>query len=212
MARMQLTQDQLREHLREQIGFLKASAVSFDAGHTGEAKRMAVTLRVLLHQTAVSHSLLGLLGIRQQEFVDSAYDYNPRNLLSHHGLVGMSICNTGASYVAFLDDSQRINQRLVFSKWWDKLIIVDQAGGKLTRKQLVLAMSNQDGGAHVDPSLDEVYHNLKLNNSLGWIVVRHENSGTEYGLADAELFSVRQIAHEVLRTLDPEYPFQSRAA
>jgi hypothetical protein len=51
----------LLANLAESIDFLNLSASSFDNGYEAEAKRLAVTLRVLLHDTAQSHSLLGLL-------------------------------------------------------------------------------------------------------------------------------------------------------
>ena len=49
----------LAELLREQIGFIERSAAAFDEGHEEEAKRIAVVLRVLLHDTPQSTSLLG---------------------------------------------------------------------------------------------------------------------------------------------------------
>jgi hypothetical protein len=200
LSKYQQTKSDLEAHLAEQLEFMKLSVDSFDAGHLGEAKRLAVSTRVLLHQTAVSQCLLGQLGLRQQDFVDTAHPYNPRNLLSHHGLVGMKL-GRETSYVAFLDEPPR---RLVkFSDWWDSnLIIADRRGGSFTRRGLVLALSNKDGGAHVDPQLDQTYANLKLHNSMGWTV---GSSGQESPLPDVELHSMRQIAHEVLATLIPNY-------
>jgi hypothetical protein len=48
------TRDELREFLDEQIEFLVRSNELFDQGHLSEAKRLAVTLRVLFHHTADS--------------------------------------------------------------------------------------------------------------------------------------------------------------
>jgi hypothetical protein len=53
-------QQELIEHLKEQIGFLLSSSQSFDAGYASEGKRIAVVLRVLLHDTNKSQSLLKL--------------------------------------------------------------------------------------------------------------------------------------------------------
>lgn len=58
-------------------------------------------------------------------------------------------------------------------------------------------MANQDGGAHVDPSLDAKYAALTRSNSVGWMAsdgVRQEP------LNDIELHSVRQIAFEFLES------------
>jgi hypothetical protein len=46
------------------MSFLRSSSASYDAGRFGEAKRLAVVLRILLHDTARSLSLLHALGIK----------------------------------------------------------------------------------------------------------------------------------------------------
>jgi hypothetical protein len=51
--------------LQEQMGFLQRSADLFDSGVTEEALRLAVTLRVLLHDTSASLSLLTQLDVKQ---------------------------------------------------------------------------------------------------------------------------------------------------
>jgi hypothetical protein len=42
-------------------------------------ERLAVSLRVLLHDTNTSHSLLGQLGKKNIKFVDAALDFDPKN-------------------------------------------------------------------------------------------------------------------------------------
>lgn len=59
MAKRQRGLHELEELFAEQIQFLEASAMAFDQGFEGEAKRLAVTVRVLLHDTDRSHALLG---------------------------------------------------------------------------------------------------------------------------------------------------------
>ena len=49
MAKHRQTDPELMEHLHEQMGFLRRSAEHYDAGDFSEAKRLATTLRVLLH-------------------------------------------------------------------------------------------------------------------------------------------------------------------
>jgi hypothetical protein len=95
---------ELMGHLNEQFHFLKASASSFDNGFSGEAKRLAVTIRVLLHDTQNSKSLLGLLKIKKVFcFFDSSFDLDKKNTVSHLGLVGTSFSPGKASHYAFLD-------------------------------------------------------------------------------------------------------------
>ena len=66
------TEDELRTHLQEQVRFLKTSAESFDKGDRTEAKRLAVAVRILFHDTKHSLSLLGQLGLKSCSFLDTA--------------------------------------------------------------------------------------------------------------------------------------------
>ena len=43
------TQDDLRKHLEDQIHFLQSSSSAYDQGTLAEAKRLAVAIRVLVH-------------------------------------------------------------------------------------------------------------------------------------------------------------------
>jgi hypothetical protein len=54
----------------------------------------------------------------------------------------------------------------------------------------------------VDPELSDAYASLSRRKGLG--VLSGTNVDSE-PLLEAELFAVRQITHEVLRTLDPPY-------
>ena len=67
----------------------------------------------------------------------------------------------------------------------------------------MLHLANQDGGAHVDPKLDVAYAHIARTPGLGWTVANIGPGGTttEPFTGRAELASMRQIAHEVLRTL-----------
>lgn len=59
------TREKLLELFEEQIEFLEASNERFDSGKISEAKRLAVTLRVLFHNTRMSHALIHQLGFDQ---------------------------------------------------------------------------------------------------------------------------------------------------
>lgn len=61
-AKVPLTPEELQAHLAEQLGFLERSADAFDNGYEDEAKRMATAIRVLVHDTNQSISLLKQLG------------------------------------------------------------------------------------------------------------------------------------------------------
>ena len=206
------TKDELKSHLREQIEFLKRSSQAYDEGCTSEAKRLAVAIRLLLHDTQNSTSLLILLKRKDILFYDTSLDYNPNNLLPTMGLImtKFTITKTGqkrAEYVPPLDDgppTRYTKGKITFEKWWNKIVFADSKGNKLTRRNLVLAVSNKDGGAHVNHRLDKEYADMTRFDSLGLRFI--QNGNKRYFATHPELASVRQISHEVLKSLKDEFP------
>jgi len=59
-----------------------------------------------------------------------------------------------------------------FVQWWNDPVLKDQQGRTFNRRELILNVADTDGGAHVDPELDEKYMELSRKNSLGWIFTR----------------------------------------
>lgn len=199
------SQAELSQHLQDHLGFLHASADAYDQGFDGEAKRLAVSVRVLVHDTNTSKSLLGQLGQKNIHFLDSACPVVQGNQNTHSGLVKTSLSlSMGVRYVAFLDDVPHGQNRTIdFDTWWNSTVFIDANGKKLSRKDLVLAVANQDGGAHVDPSLNQTYADLSRNNSLGWVFSDGKN--TQQPMEGPERAAIRQIAHEFLKSLIPGY-------
>jgi len=65
------SQEELQQHLRDTIQALELSSRAFDEGFEGEAKRLAAAIRVLVHDTDSSKSLLGQLGQKTISFYDT---------------------------------------------------------------------------------------------------------------------------------------------
>lgn len=211
MSRYTQTKDELLAHLKDQIAFMKQSADSYDNGFEGDAKRLAVVIRVLVHDTQKSISLLSSLNKKNINFYDSASDYDPnRVVVSHSGLVlkKFTFPQGGGEYEAPLDDlppSMNKDRKANFDQWWDKKIVIrDNQKNTFTRKDLVTDVANTEGGAHVDPNLDQAYANLSRFHSLGWKFFRSDVA--EDFKNNPVLPSIRQIAHEVLKTLKDEFP------
>lgn len=196
-----LSQIELQEHLKEQIKFLLASGESYDNGFDGEAKRMAVAIRVLVHDTKNSCSLLGQLGLKERDFLSTCMDYDPLSATPHGGLVYIYTASKEPKYIAMLDDSGT-QKHIPFEEWWNEIVFVDSNKGMLTRKDIILTAADQDGGAHVDPKLDETYARLSRQNSMGWILT---NGSQSIPLEHPERTAIRQITHELLKTLIPDY-------
>jgi hypothetical protein len=163
MAREQ-TDAEIIRHLVEQVGFLRRSAAAYDAGDTDEAKRLATTARVLCHDGRSSRSLLGQLGLLNElRFIDTVPELDepeaparaPDNDVTITAtLFSSPLAPIGGGPQGFapqLDRAQRSRPKS-FQDWWGTVVIEDPKN-KLTRRDVVLALANQDAGAHVDPEL-----------------------------------------------------------
>lgn len=202
MATIARTQTELDVLLEEQLDFLKLSCASFDNGFEGEIKRLAVSVRVLVHDTNASTSLLTLSHRKNTNFLDTSDPYDDENVLSHSSLVQIHMSSSGANPKAHLDDDIQSNW-IDFDAWWNGIVLVDSKKNEFSRKNIVLYLANKDGGAHVDHEIDEKYHDLRTKNSLGWITVLGD--GREIAGKDHVPATMRQVAHELIRSLDSRY-------
>jgi hypothetical protein len=196
------TNEELERQFQEQLKFVRRSAEYFDQGEVSEAKRIAVSLRVLLHQTKQSHSLLTQTGRTGQLFYSSIEPDDDDNILAYAPLVGLATTSSGATVVPRLDDFvSGTEQRIPFVAWWEQTAYRDKRDRKLSRRELTLTMANQDGGAHVDPGLDPRYHGLSRGPGVD---VQAFVGDEAWEFSGTELASVRQIGHEVLKSFDPK--------
>ncbi len=198
--------EKLKEHYDDQISFLMSSCESFDRGFDGEAKRLAIALRILLHDTRYSKSLLSQLNLKNRDFLSTCLPFDKESIVSHSGLYMMALSPEGAKYIPMLDEG--LKKWLPFNEWWEEEIFIEdfknenESRNTLSRKQLITTVADQDGGAHVDPSIDELYY--KFMNDKNFFTINHDGSIT-YIPQKPERVSVRQVAHEVLKTLIPSY-------
>lgn len=207
-----------RAMLREQILLLTSYADSYDAGQRAFAKPMATSLRLLIHHHRNSISLLQQLGLRQGRFFAVAKKVNPKNLLTECKLLVMHITGHGAHYVAWTAPLG-MRQRLPFPEWWSAPVLKGHSGVTMCRRDVITAMADMDGGAHVDPALDKVYHQFRIGELLGWGVVKDETGiGFLVPMADSEPVNgktmdepqyacVRTITHEFLLTMQKYAPW-----
>jgi hypothetical protein len=154
---------QLEDCLKRLINFNNI----YDSGDFSIAKDIAVKLRLLFHNTNKSKSLIRQLKLEHIPFVDTAYPYDPRNLLTHNGLLQLNCINNDFSLGPMLQLSKI--KYVDIDNWWNsKKVLVDKKKNIFTRRLLVLEIADTDGGAHVDPELNESYYDISRANTLGW--------------------------------------------
>lgn len=196
------TQEDFNKHLATQLKFLKLSSKSYDEGFEDEAQRLATAIRVLMHDTNSSTSLLKHMNIQNNiYFISSAPPLIPVNQVSYTGLVSMSI--TGGEGGKYYNNSKNGETMqdfwLGFNDWWNQ-IVIDDKKNVFSRKDLILYAANKEGGAHVDESLNEKYSELTRYNSTGWV---YSDSNISKPFNNDPVFpSIRQIVEEVILSIE----------
>jgi hypothetical protein len=78
----------------------------------------------------------------------------------------------------------------------------DSAETLFSRKDFVLALANQEGGAHVDPQIKEAYDKIANSNSMGWTY--KQGDAPEVPLENPVPYAVRQISYEVIESVQQQ--------
>jgi hypothetical protein len=214
--------DELLQHLEEQRRFMASSAKSFDEGEEAEAKRLATTVRVLVHNTDRSESLLKQLGVQHRvRFLDTWRPPDPPSPGAvtvrrfDAGLAVLQLGSEEARLKAPLEPTEaKIRGPQPFRFWWNQAVIEDLQRERFTRRELILFMANKAGGAHIDPAIKPKFRALTRLNSLGWGTGMNEEGHRYVGvpaspddepLGNPIPANIRQIAFEVEWTLTREF-------
>ena len=175
------------------------------------ALSISTAVRVLVHDTNNSTSLLSHLNRKDIDFLSTNYENHKDPI--HLGLVrkinvGVSDGAGGeAKYWPLCDEryfpSPKEQKYINFEEWWDKEEVFRSNQSKLTRKDLVLSMANKDGGAHFDAKVKEKYDTFRHEWSGGSTLVGIK-SGIARGYDNIPVYpAIRQIGYEILCTLKP---------
>jgi hypothetical protein len=156
--------------LKQQLDFVDRSSQLYDAGHKDEAIRIATSIRVLLHGTPRSTSLLQHLNKTDIKLLTSAPGGGGFGS-GDHTLVALGKARIypdtekieyypqlGNGYPGFY-------QQIDMEKWWNQVVMILDFQ-RMTRRDIVLAAANKDGGAHVDSQLTKEYETLSNYHSI----------------------------------------------
>lgn len=210
---MKIERDHL-DHLVEQLEFMDASCEAYDSGSRSEAKRLATTVRVLVHDTRASKSLLGQIGVKDKvPWADGIIPAILKNLIEEQekGNLGsaslLTMVKLGAGFLENYElikvvpvfDVHPLGDRWVpFDYWWTTARLVDTNEQPISRKQIVLFLANKSGGAHVD-DLPDSWRFITRENGMGFNLSRLE--GKTKADDSPVPAAMRQIAEEVRFTI-----------
>lgn len=204
--RIQRPEGDKLEHLKKQIRFIGKSSREYDLGDADEAANIANHICMIVHDTGMSKSILNQLDKKDIPFYDSAFARHRNDVGSYQGLVVMEMSSNprwGWVPLVFSGDGPDKSWK-PFDEWWNAVILDDRHGVEFSRRDIVLAVRNQDGGAHVDPELDEPYVKMeKLKEFAFQFTAAGQGIKPRVG---AGFSSVRQIGFELLITLEREFP------
>lgn len=217
MLRINREKSDYIELLKEQVDFMVDACEQFDKGKFNAAKLLATNIRTIVHQTKSSTSLLTHLEKQNQiKFYNTSS--MPKKAVYFLSMVFMCVAVKKVPtqvleyepiFLPIFKPKEYHGSRwLEFDKWWNrKIIISDQL--TFTRSEMVRFMANQDGGTHIDDGVVEKYYKIaKATESMFYLTTKSLDQdpyqkGEPYKYLHFAI--VRQIAHELIITLDKEF-------
>jgi hypothetical protein len=159
---MARNKDQVLVKLREQMDLLRTSVRAFYDGKFAESLRIATTIRILIHESSMSKALLNMArpnGLEIPILDHVAHRHDDEVILGF--AVSLRLGPTVAPAVDLGSSHYSLS---TVGAWWNRMVFTfpSLVGTQLIyrRKQVVLVLSNKEGGAHVDPNEDPDYVRL----------------------------------------------------
>lgn len=208
---MNESKDRLQKKLEEQIELLEklCDAYDQDDGYLF-AYSMATSLRLILHDYGKKKSsLLRKIGIKK-----STQYYNPAlitDLASQPSVKG-SACSLISYSIGKSSNKKQVYPILdgmkgeaiysAFDDYWGHTILIDGEGNTLSRGEVIINVTNKDGGAHVQDDLPVKFKKLVKENSMKVFSGKNEEMSP---IDNIELAIIRQISHEVIKSFSLNY-------
>ena len=167
-----------------------------------EAIRMAGSMRLLLHNTKNSTSLLSHLEIDSIQLISTA-PYTPPEIAKRAsyllGLVRLELeANSQPRVYAPLGKSF-FNFPIDFKDWWDQIILVPPNSRYMSRGDLILTCANKDGYAHIDANLPYQYEQL-IDNMVFITYNNPDGAKTRFPIRTIHFMCIRQMSFEILNS------------
>jgi hypothetical protein len=147
----------------------------------------------------------GLLLVGQDERLARLVVTLRQNPLTQAGLTLMKVTTgAGAEWVPRRDvpvpNPAAQPRDVPFGSWWRTTVTKDSAGGTWNRYNMVWAIANKEGGAHVDPNQPIDVRAIEEKNSMAWTY--HDPIVGDKPMSNGPLLpSIRQIAYELEHTM-----------
>lgn len=187
---------ELVEQLRRQLKFIDTSCRAYDLGDVEEALRIAVSLRVLFHDTARSTSLLTHLGKKSLVHLISTIGLGKTNEQLGSSIVlciPVMLSMEGVRPPLGEGPPPRV---VTCDAWWNEVVMSQNQ--RFSRRDVVLSSANQDGGAHVDTTPNR--KTIELREGVGSFTRTIGKTSITEELTDHHFPMLRQFGYEVLNS------------
>ncbi|MFZ6733636.1 hypothetical protein ACO0LG_17045 [Undibacterium sp. Ji42W] len=189
----------LTDHLRRQLSYLRRSCELYDAGHLDEAIRIALVIRVLIHDTPNSASVLHQMGVKTNLKLVTSFGLSnrlPKNFSPTSIIPLFASSQGGGIAVPFTLPTPPI--LFTVDDWWNEEVWKQDS--TLTRRKIILETANKEGGAHVQENAPKVIQELRKGLTQ---VSSVKVGGVEVGTPNNFHFVLnRQFAHELLNSAE----------
>jgi hypothetical protein len=137
--------------LKDQHDLLKDSVNDFFAGVEAKAIEIAVRIRTLVHETSSSHAFLATIDSNYRNR-DIYRRIPPSKKVVFAIPAGIQMSGDGTAKFIKDDFGSGQHELVTLEQWWtDEYLIIGNV--RSSKKDVVLDVSNKDGGAHVDPKV-----------------------------------------------------------
>jgi hypothetical protein len=180
------------------MGFLRTSLRAFYAGDFAESVRIATIIRVLVHESGMSKPLLKQAKPNGLELpiLEHVGEWRGQEEIFSFA-VSVRLGPTVAPAVDLASSHHTLSS---LGGWWNRTVFTFQSriGTQLIyrRKQVVLILSNKEGGAHVDQNEDADYARLLTDLPLSFA-----DYGLQVETPDLARFLTAQSGVEMLECL-----------
>jgi len=200
--------NRFKKYLKRQLHLLRNSCHFFDKGACDEAVRIATCIRVIVHDTGSSTSILKHLDAKDIRLFTTHHEPPKQNGDSGFYSItafAMGVINMGHGgkygYGANLEDfNPNCSAVLPVKQWWNQVVWILDLDARLTRKGLILGAADKDGGAHVDGELEPKYEQLATQS---WGTITVGPKGAEPQRIDVKhmhLMAIRTVGNEILKS------------
>lgn len=179
----------------EQLNFLRSAAELYDNGNRSAIKMATPQLRTLFYKQSYGDILIDLISeINKNQFL-STCKFSDKTVLYGGSVTNAFVDGKYVYLPACYEKGLEVGHYISFEHWWNGRILI-ASDASFTREELVKFIVNNDGGAHIDPKLNEKYYNLK--NDIYSLQATNARGMPGIPFKELHLALLRQLVHEAL--------------